>query len=123
MLENLELTIHPLTSFVDENFINNKIPETKRLYSPNSWELTSQLFIFTHLLTSFLSDVNSISLSKFLQNCVCSTHFQSKQFVFHLRKSSNIIKLSFVKISFAKIKLIPFNLHRIVFHIFLDFHV
>ena len=73
---------------------------------------------FTRPLTSFLFDVNPISLSKLLQNCVHSIHFQSKRFAFRLHKSSKTIKISFVKMSFAKIKLVHFNLHIIAFHIF-----
>ena len=52
----------------------------------------------------------------FTVNCVCSVNFHSKQLVFHFHKSSNTIKVSFVEMSFAKIKLLRFNLHAIVFH-------
>ena len=68
------------------------------------------------LLGSILFDKNSIPVLKFLQNCVGSVDFQSKQFVFHLHKCSNTIKISFVEMSFAKIKLFRFNLHAIALH-------
>ena len=60
-------------------------------------------------LTSFLFNENFIFLSKFSQNCLHSV-------VFHLHKSLNALKISLVEMSFAKIKLVCFNLHPIVAH-------
>ena len=60
-------------------------------------------------LTSFLFNENFIFVSKFSQNCLHSV-------VFHLHKSLNALKISLVEMSFAKVKLVCFNLHPIVAH-------
>ena len=94
------------------NIFNYRIQETKQSHFWNGSQLTLQTAHFRALLF----DEKCISLSKFLQNYVCSSHFQPERFVFHLYKSSNIIKISFSEMSFAKIRLLRLNLYTILFH-------